>query len=474
MSGCAVSLKPFPRKSVYNVGGTTYMKLRLILIFSVCVNLALAGAYFMTKRVAPSTSAAPEAAATPAKTTMKSDRERRAQLTGTITTNDFHWASVESDDYREYIANLRAIGVPEETIRDIIIADVNKLYAGRLAALYPSPQDFKWWQTDDRSNRDVRRDRERKRRDLNEEKRALVKELLGVDLETEMAKWEGRPDDDAWRTGFLSPEKQQAVQAWQEKFREMERTAFAEMRENRGSPEARAKMLALRAQREAELAQILGPQDFQEYQLRNSGTARDMRDSLGSFSPSEDEFKKIFELRENFNSQFGFGRGGNDETAREQRRAAEQQLDQQLQATLGEQRYAEYKLTQDDRYREIYDFTSRLNLPKETAQSVYDIRQAVEQQRQQVMNNQGMSAEDRAATLAQMAQATKETLAQTLPQQAYDQYLKSDDARWLQTLTRTETRDGGGRRGGFGGFQGGAGGPGGPGGGAGRFYRGGR
>ena len=449
------------------------MKLRLILILSVCVNLALAGAYFIGKR----SSTAPEPAAQaadPAKSITKSNRERRAQIVVNGVTNDFRWVSVESDDYRQYIANLREIGCPEETIRDIIIADVNKLFAGRMAALYPSPQDFKWWQTDDRSNRDERRDRERKRRDLNDEKRALIKELLGVDLETEMAKWEGRPDDDAWRTGFLSAEKQQAVQAWQEKFREMERTAFSEMRENRGSPEARAKMLALRAQREAELAQILGPQDFQEYQLRNSATARDMRDSLGSFSPSEDEFKKIFELRENYNSQFGFGRGGNDDTAREQRRAAEQQLDQQLQATLGAERYAEYKLAQDDRYREIYDFTSRLNLPKETAQSVYDIRQAVEQQRQQVMNNQGMSAEERAATLAQMSQVTKETLAQTLPQQAYDQYLRSDDGRWLQSLTRTEGRDGG-RRGGFGGFQGG-GGPGGPGGpnGPGRFYRGGR
>ena len=445
------------------------MKLRLILILSVCVNLALAGAYFIGKR----SSTAPEPAAQAADSTKsitKSGRERRAQIVVNGVTNDFRWGSVESDDYRQYIANLREIGCPEETIRDIIIADVNKLYAGRLAALYPSPQDFKWWQTDDRANREERRDRERKRRDLNEEKRGLIKELLGVDLETEMARWEGRPDDDAWRTGFLSAEKQQAVQALQEKFREMERAAFSEMRENRGSPEARAKMLALRAQREAELAQILGPQDFQEYQLRNSATARDMRDSLGSFSPSEDEFKKIFELRENFNSQFGFGRGGNDDAAREQRRAAEQQLDQQLQATLGAERYAEYKLAQDDRYREIYDFTSRMNLPKETAQSVYDIRQAVEQQRQQVMNNQGMSAEERAATLAQMSQVTKETLAQTLPQQAYDQYLRSDDGRWLQTLTRTE---GGGRRGGFGGFQGGPGGPGRPGGGeAGPFYRG--
>ncbi len=447
------------------------MKLRLILILSVCVNLALAGAYFIGKRspIAPEPTTS---AADAAKSITKSSRERRAQIVVNGVTNDFRWGSVESDDYRQYIANLREIGCPEETIRDIIIADVNKLYAGRLAALYPSPQDFKWWQTDDRANRDERRDRERKRRDLNEEKRALIKELLDVDLETEMARWEGRPDDDAWRTGFLSAEKQQAVQALQEKFREMERSLFNELRENRGSPESRAKMLALRSQREAELAQILGPQDYQEYQLRNSNTAREMRDSLGSFSPSQEEFKKIFELRENFSSQYGFGRGGGDDAAREQRRAAEQQLDQQLQTALGD-RYAEYKLSQDDRYREIYDFTTRMNLPKETAQSVYDIRQAVEQQRQQVMNNQGMSAEERTATLAQMAQVTKETLAQTLPQQAYDQYLRSDDARWLQALTSTRQGPGGGGRGGFGGFPGG--GPGGPGGGGAdrRFFRGG-
>src|SRR5437868_620849 len=47
----------------------------------------------------------------------------------------FHWSLVESRDYRFYIANLRAIGCPEETIRDIIIAEVNRLYWPKLAAL---------------------------------------------------------------------------------------------------------------------------------------------------------------------------------------------------------------------------------------------------------------------------------------------------------------------------------------------------
>src|SRR5262249_55086014 len=45
----------------------------------------------------------------------------------------FTWQEVESPDYPTYIANLRDIGCPEQTIRDIIIADVNALYARRRA-----------------------------------------------------------------------------------------------------------------------------------------------------------------------------------------------------------------------------------------------------------------------------------------------------------------------------------------------------
>lgn len=415
------------------------MRLRLILIISVCVNLALAGAYFLSKRSAPVAEPAADAAA-PVKPT-KSERARRAQLAAAGATNSFRWGSVESDDYREYIANLRAIGCPEETIRDIIIADVNKLYASRLLALYPAASDFKFWQTDDRSNRIERRDRERKRREIEEEKRQLIKELLGVDYETEMAKWEGRPDGDAWRLAFLSPEKQQAVQALQQKFEEMQRALFSEMREGGGppGPETRAQMMALRAQREAELAQLLSPQEFQEYQLRNSSTARSMRDSLASFSPSEDEFRKIFEARKAFDDQYGFARGGGDEAAREQRRAAQQQLDEQLRTILGQDRFAQYQIAQDERYRDIYDFTQRANLPTETARAIYDIQSTAEQQRRDLLNNQNIPQDQRAATLAQMADEIKTTLQATMTPEAYAQYLR-DDGRWVDRFASPGAR----------------------------------
>jgi hypothetical protein len=47
----------------------------------------------------------------------------------------FHWSQVESSDYPTYIANLRSVGCPEQTIHDIIAADVDSVYASRRQVL---------------------------------------------------------------------------------------------------------------------------------------------------------------------------------------------------------------------------------------------------------------------------------------------------------------------------------------------------
>jgi hypothetical protein len=167
-----------------------------------------------------------------------------------------------------------------------------------------------------------------------------------------------------------------------------------------------------------------------------------MRDNLGAFAPSEEEFRKIFELRNNFDTQFGFfGRDGADETVREQRRLAQQQIDEQLRATLGEQRYQEYVMSQDDRFNDAYDFASRLNLPnaKEVARSIYDIRQTVETQRQQVLNNSNLPQEQRASTLAQIADETRKTLQATMTPEAFQQYVNSRDGRWVGNLASVDS-----------------------------------
>src|SRR5437763_6554480 len=49
-------------------------------------------------------------------------------VTVSVVTNRFHWRRLESQDYAHYVANLRGIGCPDKTIRDIVVAAVEKVY----------------------------------------------------------------------------------------------------------------------------------------------------------------------------------------------------------------------------------------------------------------------------------------------------------------------------------------------------------
>lgn len=57
----------------------------------------------------------------------------------------FHWSQIESRDYRIYVANLRSIGCPDLTLRDIISADVASLYTARRRALQLSEAGIGPW-----------------------------------------------------------------------------------------------------------------------------------------------------------------------------------------------------------------------------------------------------------------------------------------------------------------------------------------
>jgi hypothetical protein len=317
---------------------------------------------------------------------------------------------------------------------------VNKLYASRSAALYPAPKDVKFWRVEDREARNEDRERDNQRRELENEKRKLIAELLGVDYEAEMARWSGRPSEDEQRYGFLSPEKQEATKALREKYREMEREIF---RNGGMNAENRAKFMALRAEREAELAKLLGPEDFEQYQLRNSYTARNMRDNLSAFQPNEAEFRQIFDLRKAFDDQFGFTRDGSDDAVREERRIAEEKLNQQLLATLGPDRFHDYQISQDERYRDTYDFAQRYNIQPQVAKVVYDVRVAAEEEKRRIQNDANLSANDRNAALKLLADQTRLALQPTLGPTHWQNY-QDREGRWLSQLA--DTRDNRDRR----------------------------
>src|SRR5438128_434978 len=120
------------------------MRWRIIAIVSLGVNLLMGAVWLMAGRGAlpargPSLASAAQGAATQAKTNLVVRRQI------------FSWQELEAADYPTYIANLRQIGCPEQTIRDIIIADVNALYARKRATEVVSPEQ-QWWRTSPDTN----------------------------------------------------------------------------------------------------------------------------------------------------------------------------------------------------------------------------------------------------------------------------------------------------------------------------------
>src|SRR5207253_1559882 len=107
-------------RAVFRFTLTTSMRWRAIAAVSLIVNAVIAVIFFLSWQPGKSRSLASSAQAAsnlPARTNVVVRRQF------------FSWKEVESPDYPTYIANLRDIGCPDQTIRDIIIADVNSLYA---------------------------------------------------------------------------------------------------------------------------------------------------------------------------------------------------------------------------------------------------------------------------------------------------------------------------------------------------------
>src|SRR6185436_10530691 len=102
------------------------MKTSIVIILSWGLTLLLAGLNMSLYKNRASAPPPKPFSLTEVTNTVK--RVVRYQPTVKIQAGKFSWAMVEAPDYAAYMENLRAIGCPEKTIQDIIIADIEKTY----------------------------------------------------------------------------------------------------------------------------------------------------------------------------------------------------------------------------------------------------------------------------------------------------------------------------------------------------------
>jgi hypothetical protein len=351
-------------------------------------------------------------------------------------TNQLTWAQLESEDYRAYIQRLRSIGCPEQTIRDIIIADLDKLIAPRVQSIYGRRKNLQYWQPEEEelANNGNQSEVKRKERALDREKREIIQELLGVDLVRERMKQVGQEDYYERRLSFLSEDKRGQVRQVLDKYDDLEQGVRQKEWEagETLSPEDAAKLKTMRDEREAEIAKMLSPEERAQYELWLSPTANAVRHSVYGMEASEEEFQKIYNIRKGFDQQWAnLDATAMDDATRQKLEKAKQEADEQVRRALGDKRYQDYKRGDDEEFHHLNAVVSKYNLPRETANEVYEVKRATIDMRQAVEIDSKLTPEQRQIALKAMAQETDRTLRQLLGEKAFQNYVRRGQGQWI-------------------------------------------
>jgi hypothetical protein len=401
------------------------------LILSLALNLTLAAAALAVwqHRPPPSPGAARATSTPPAHLAAPAPEIINAPAAPKVI--PFHWRMVEADDYRQYIANLRAIECPERLIRDLIVADVEKLYGQREADLEPARIE-PWYNATRR--RAAQRAATTREEALHAEQRTVIKELLGYEWSSGAAKiWNEEPIA-AVLLGFLSDEKGvRVVQLIEGVEKESRRIRDA------------ADHILLDADR-AQLRQLFGRVTGELPILLSLAEGDELRRRIQviKFAMNDEKFEGVnltgAELRQITGLSLKVSdvledlvlRDGEDPSEAEQKRR-QQAFEKDLAQLLVPARFADYQRAQDGAFHAAFQFARAHDLPTAAAVKVYETRRSAEREADLIASDASLSAEQQAIALQAIQQTAAQTIAGSLGAAGHE-YLTNNTA-WFQGLT---------------------------------------
>ncbi|MFM1769442.1 MAG: hypothetical protein RJA22_1971 [Verrucomicrobiota bacterium] len=392
---------------------------RSILILSIGCNLLLAG--WLAARVGRASVPAAPAPAESAAATAATPRVARSHTVEFVTNRveaAFSWARLETNDFRAYAANLRAVGCPETTLRHILLPDIEKAYDARQQA--PAEGTVPFWATAAQASAQARAMQGR-RIALEEEKRALLRELTGVEWTKESRQpWVSEEETLPLLLGFLPDEKAMAALEGLEQLEKLKKRIDHETRGLLGDEdEAPIRELA-RAAHQGFLARLT-PQEAEEWSLRLLDGLQGEERLMGSARRYPGLELTGAELRQ-LVQWSGEGREwvagllvdylkDQDDSVERLGKERPPGFEARVQALLGEQRHAAYVRSQDPNFQWAVAIADRAGLPESVAIQAHDLRQAILAQAREVGADTTLGEDGRRAALARMDAEARAALA---------------------------------------------------------------
>jgi hypothetical protein len=259
--------------------------------------------------------------------------------------------AVKRDDLDALRDELRAAGIPDDTVRSIVSARIWKRYETRFKALQTQkPNQSEWWKNDNGWGNQSK--------DAREQMRAIQAELKAENLRVlgpDPANPEGNNPWMERQYGYIPAAKREAMQKIEQDYNDLNSELH---QESQGFEIAsdREKRRFLAEEKRRDLAEILSPEELRAYDMRQSSTASQLRWRMTQMDATEQEYVAIFELQKKFDDTFknsdSYGGRSRDESPedRKLRQEGEKALRAEIKAALGEERYQAYMLSDNTIY----------------------------------------------------------------------------------------------------------------------------
>lgn len=333
------------------------------------------------------------------------------------------WSDLESTNYALYIGNLRSIGCPDTTVRDIITAEIDELFARRVARELVLPR-HQWWRLAPDSALITAAGKQREA--LDQERVALLSRLLGATPLPSLTATGGedsRPTPlDGPLLGELTDEARTAVRTI-EGLRDQGLEEFAAA--GAGDPSAEAARLedVIRTN----LATVLSPEQLEEYLLRYSRTADQLRRQTTELDLDPDAFRSLFRALDPVDRRLAAIEGQETTEAAVQKIELLVLREAALQAALPPEQYREYTLNQNPAYTTKRDRLRGLGLPDRHALPLFEIDRVTQEETDRLRADTTLGGEELAAELDLVEQQRLEAFQAILGPEGYSAFQGSGE-----------------------------------------------
>jgi hypothetical protein len=354
-------------------------------------------------------SATPSPSATPSASSNKTPRDQSDRSHALL-------AALAAGDAKA----LEAAGVSPAIARELSIGRTFSRLAERVRAAQVKKADSRWWRgRAGLADPGAREQQLVARRELSD---ALIA-AFGDDL--------GLAGGDQSQFAFLAPEKRDALRRINQDYDEM-MAKFSGGGVQLASD--REKLRLLRLERERDIAALLTPEERLAYDMRTSTSGNLVKNRYGDAIESEAEFQKIYALQKAFDDKFPRDAltGRISPEVMRTRAEAERQLEADIRAAVGDDRYAALRRAADPDVRTIDSLASRLNLPASTTDSVLASRDAYSVESQRITHDASLNMSQRRAQIQALATQARSEITRALGAEAADAYAQRSP--WLNML----------------------------------------